>query len=148
MEHEITRSTGLYLLWIDGAYDGITPNYDQVVCLTDVNVDDTVEVSDTSSACGVSSAPGTPKTSISANAYHLQDPVTGKISGSNLRPLIRAITTIAFKIAPVNPVVGDEIQEGVGFLSALSSTYSADTSATFSLTISPTSAVSTQIAGS
>jgi hypothetical protein len=51
--------------------------------------------------------------------------------------LLRSKTTIGWKIAPETPAIGDEIEEGTGFLSELSSTYAFDSVGTFSGTFMP-----------
>jgi hypothetical protein len=112
-------------------------SYDTVVCLTSVSKSDSVNVVDASSACGPDKSPGTLEISYSFEGQHVQDPDSGEISGTSLRQLLRSKTTIGFMIAPESPVVGDEIEEGTGYLSELSSTYAFDSVATFSLTIQP-----------
>lgn len=131
-EHKVAGGT--MLLFIDPA--GGT-DYDTVVCLTSVGKSDSVNVVDASSACGPDKSPGTLEISYSFEGQHLQDPVTGKISGTSLRQLLRAKTTIGWKIAPESPVAGDEIEEGTGYLSELSSTYSYDSVGTFTGTLQP-----------
>ena len=131
-EHKVEG--GNMLLFID-------PNggnaYDIVVCLTSVSKADSVTVVDASSACGPDKSPGTIELSYAFEGQHLQDPDSGKISGTDLRFLLRDEQTIGWMIAPETPVTGDEIESGTGFLSELSSTYSFDSVATFSGTISP-----------
>ena len=112
-------------------------NYDTVVCLTSVSSNDSVSVVDASSACGPDKSPGTIEVSISFEGQHLQDPVSGTISGTNLLQLLRAEQTIGWRLSPASPVAGDEIQEGTGFISELSSTYSYDTIGVFTMSISP-----------
>jgi hypothetical protein len=131
-EHKVTGGT--MLMFIDPA--GGT-SYDMVVCLTSVSKSDSITVVDASSACGPDKSPGTLELSYSAEAQHLQDPNTGKISGTSLRQLLRNKTTIGFKIAPETPQIGDEIEEGTGYLSELSSTYAFDSVGTFTLTLQP-----------
>lgn len=131
-EHKVAGGT--MLLFIDPA--GGT-DYDTVVCLTSVGKSDSVNVVDASSACGPDKSPGTLEISYSFEGQHLQDPVTGKISGTSLRQLLRDKTTIGWKIAPESPVAGDEIEEGTGFISELSSTYSYSEIGTFSGSIQP-----------
>lgn len=131
-EHKVAGGT--MLLFIDPA--GGT-DYDTVVCLTSVGKSDSINVVDASSACGPDKSPGTLEISYSFEGQHLQDPVSGKISGTSLRQLLRAKTTIGWKIAPESPVTGDEIEEGTGYLSELSSTYAYDSVATFSGTLQP-----------
>ena len=131
-EHKVAGGT--MLLFIDPA--GGT-DYDTVVCLTSVSKSATVSVVDASSACGPDKSPGTVELSNGFEGQHLQDPVTGKISGTSLRLLLLAKTTIGYKIAPESPVTGDEIEEGTGFLSELSSTYSFDSIGTFSGALNP-----------
>ena len=131
-EHKVAGGT--MLLFIDPTGG---ENYDTVVCLTSVSKDDTVDEIDAASACGPDSSPGNLSLSYGFEGQHLQDPVTGKISGTSLRQLLRAKTTIGWKIAPSNPVEGDEIEYGTGYLSALSSTYSFDSVGTFTGTLRP-----------
>lgn len=131
-EHKVAGGT--MLLFIDPA--GGT-DYDTVVCLTSVSKADSITVVDASSACGPDKSPGTLELSYAFEGQHLQDPDSGKVSGTSLRQLLRAKTTIGWMIAPENPVAGDEIEEGTGFLSELSSTYAFDSVGTFTGTIQP-----------
>ena len=131
-EHKVQG--GDMLLFIDPT--GGT-NYDTVVCLTSVSQTDSVSPIDASSACGPDKSPGAIDMSISFEGQHLQDPSTGLISGTNLLQLLRAEQTIGWKLSPVSPVAGDEIQEGTGYLSELSSTYSYSDIGLFSGTIQP-----------
>ena len=131
-EHKVAGGT--MLLFIDPA--GGTA-YDTVVCLTSVSKADSVTVVDAASACGPDKSPGTLELSYSFEGQHLQDPDSGRISGTDLRTLLRAKTTIGFKIAPVSPITGDEIESGFGFFSELSSTYAFDSIGTFTGTIQP-----------
>jgi len=131
-EHKVAGGT--MLLFIDPA--GGTA-YDTVVCLTSVGKADSVTVVDASSACGPDKSPGTLELSYSFEGQHLQDPTNGRISGTDLRQLLRSKTTIGWKIAPETPVTGDEIESGTGFLSELSSTYAFDSIGTFTGSIQP-----------
>lgn len=131
-EHKVAGGT--MLLFIDPA--GGT-DYDTVVCLTSVSKSASVSVVDASSACGPDKSPGTIELSYGFEGQHLQDPATGKISGTSLRQLLMAKTTIGWMIAPESPVTGDEIEEGTGYLSELSSTYAFDSVGTFTGTIQP-----------
>jgi hypothetical protein len=131
-EHKVEG--GNILLFIDP--NGGT-SYDIVVCLTSVGKADSVTVVDASSACGPDKSPGTVELSYTFEGQHLQDPDSGKISGSDLRLLLRAEQTIGWKIAPESPVAGDEIETGTGFLSELSSTYAFDSVGTFTGSIQP-----------
>jgi len=131
-EHKVQGGT--MLLFIDPA--GGT-DYDTVVCLTSVGKDDSVAEIDAASACGPDSSPGALTISYSFEGQHLQDPDTGKISGTSLRTLLRNKTTVGFMIAPETPVEGDEIETGTGYFSALGSTYSFDSVGTFTGTLKP-----------
>jgi hypothetical protein len=131
-EHKVAGGT--MLLFIDPA--GGT-DYDTVVCLTSVSKSASVSVVDASSACGPDKSPGTIELSYGFEGQHLQDPDTGKISGTSLRQLLMAKTTVGWMIAPESPVTGDEIEEGTGYLSELSSTYAFDSVGTFTGTIQP-----------
>jgi len=131
-EHKVAGGT--MLLFIDPAGGS---SYDTVVCLTSVSKADSVTVVDASSACGPDKSPGTLELSYSFEGQHLQDPNSGRISGTDLRQLLRSKTTIGWKIAPETPVTGDEIESGTGFLSELSSTYAFDSIGTFTGSIQP-----------
>jgi hypothetical protein len=131
-EHKVAGGT--MLLFIDPT-GGTT--YDTVVCLTNLTTADSVSVVDASSACGPDKSPGTIEISYTFEGQHLQDPASGTISGSNLRQLLRSKSTVGFKLSPVSPVTGDEVQEGIGYISELGSTYAYDSIATFTLTLQP-----------
>ena len=131
-EHKVAGGT--MLLFIDPA--GGT-DYDTVVCLTSVSKSASVTVVDASSACGPDKSPGTIELSYGFEGQHLQDPASGKISGTSLRQLLMSKTTVGWKIAPESPVAGDEIEEGTGYLSELSSTYAFDSVGTFTGTLQP-----------
>jgi hypothetical protein len=131
-EHKVAGGT--MLLFIDPA--GGTA-YDTVVCLTSVSKADSVTVVDAASACGPDKSPGTLELSYSFEGQHLQDPDSGRISGTDLRIILRSKSQFAWKIAPVSPVAGDEIEVGVGFFSELSSSYAFDSIGTFTGTIQP-----------
>jgi hypothetical protein len=131
-EHKVQGGTMLLFIDPNGGTD-----YDVVVCLTSVAKSDSVTVVDASSACGPDKSPGTLEISYSFEGQHLQDPDTGKISGTDLRSLLRSETTIGWKIAPEVPVAGDEIETGTGYLSELSSTYAFDSVGTFTGTLQP-----------
>lgn len=131
-EHKIQGGTMLLFIDPTGGTD-----YSTVVCLTSVSQSDSVQPVDASSACGPDKSPGTVDISYSFEGQHLQDPDSGKISGTDLRILLRGEQTIGWKLAPEFPVAGDEIQEGTGYLSELSSTYAFDSVGVFSGTIQP-----------
>jgi hypothetical protein len=131
-EHKVAGGTMLLFIDPTGGND-----YDMVVCLTSVGKSDSISVVDASSACGPDKSPGTLELSYTFEGQHLQDPVSGKISGTSLRQLLRSKTTIGWMISPETPVTGDEIEEGTGYLSELSSTYAFDSVGTFTGTIQP-----------
>lgn len=131
-EHKVQGSNMLLFIDPNGGTD-----YDMVVCLTSVGVSMSVGIVDASSACGPDKSPGALEISYSFEGQHLQDPVTGKISGTDLRLLLNAEQTIGWKMSPETPFEGDEIQEGTGFLSELSSQYNFDSIGTFSGAIMP-----------
>lgn len=131
-EHKVAGGT--MLLFIDPA--GGTA-YDTVVCLTSVSKSASVTVVDASSACGPDKSPGTIELSYGFEGQHLQDPASGKISGTSLRQLLMSKTTVGWKIAPESPVAGDEIETGTGYFSELSSTYAFDSVGTFTGTLQP-----------
>jgi hypothetical protein len=131
-EHKVAGGTMLLFIDPTGGTD-----YDMVVCLTSVGKSDSISVVDASSACGPDKSPGTLELSYSFEGQHLQDPVSGKISGTSLRQLLRDKQTIGWQIAPETPVTGDEIESGTGYLSELSSTYAFDSVGTFTGTIQP-----------
>jgi hypothetical protein len=112
-------------------------SYDTVVCLTSVSKDDSVGEVDASSACGPDVSPGALSISRGFEGQLLQDPSTGKISGTDLRSLMYAKTLVGYRIGPVTPVTGDEVEVGTGRLFSLSSTYAHDSNGVFSGTLKP-----------
>lgn len=131
-EHKVQGSN--MLLFID-PNGGTT--YDMIVCLTSVGVSMSVQPIDASSACGPDKSPGAIDISYTFEGQHLQDPNTLRISGTDMRLLLNAEQTIGWKLSPETPVTGDEIQEGKGFISQLSSTYAFDSVGVFSGAIMP-----------
>jgi hypothetical protein len=131
-EHKVQGGNMLLFIDPNGGTD-----YDLVVCLTSVGVSMSVGVVDASSACGPDKSPGALEISYTFEGQHLQDPDTGKTSGTDLRLLLNAEQTIGWKMSPETPEAGDEIQEGTGFLSELSSTYAFDSIGTFTGAIMP-----------
>ena len=77
-EHKVDGGT--MLLFIDPT--GGT-NYDTVVCLTSVGQSMSVQPIDASSACGPDKSPGAIDISYTFEGQHLQDPITGQISGTD-----------------------------------------------------------------
>lgn len=112
-------------------------SYNTVVCLTSVSPDDSLDMVDASSQCGPDQLPGKATFKIAFEGQHLADPDSGKISGVDLRMLLRAKTLIGYSIVQETPTTGDEKEEGVGYISKLSSSYAFDGVATFSGEISP-----------
>jgi hypothetical protein len=141
-EHKVEGGTMLLFIDPTGGDD-----YDTVVCLTSVSKSDSISVVDASSACGPDKSPGTLELSYAFEGQHLQDPDSGKISGTDLRILLRGEQTIGWMIAPEDPQNGDEIEEGTGYLSELSSTYSFDSVGTFTGTIQPYGTPTLSISG-
>lgn len=139
-EHKV--SGGTMLLFID-PNGGTT--YDTVVCLKSVGVSDSINPIDISSWCGSGKLPGLLNISYTFDGYHIQDVDTGRISGTDLRILLRNKTRIGWKISPESPVGGDEIQSGIGFISDLSSTYSFDSVGSFNLTVNVSGVPTTTI---
>jgi hypothetical protein len=131
-EHKVDGGT--MLLFIDPI--GGT-NYNTVVCLASVGNSMSVQPVDASSACGPDKSPGAIDISYTFEGQHLQDPISGNISGTDLRLLLMAEQTVGWKLSPETPVAGDEIQEGTGYLSELSSTYAFDSVGVFSGTLQP-----------
>lgn len=142
-EHKVQGGTMLLYIDPNGGTD-----YDTVVCLTSVGKSDTVNVVDGASACGPDNSPGVLQISYNFEGQHLQDPDTGKISGTSLRQLLRAKTTVGFMIAPETPIEGDEIESGTAFFSDLSSTYAFDSFGTFTGTLNPYGTPTLTIEGS
>lgn len=125
---------GSILLFIDPA--GGT-SYSTVVCLTNVSRSNEVAVIEADSICGPSKQPGIVSYSIEVEGYHLQDPDSGKLSGSDLRALMLAKTTVGYKVGPASPVTGDEVETGKAFIASISDTYNYNEAASFSLTLQP-----------
>jgi hypothetical protein len=130
---------GTMWLYISPENDG---NYDTVVCGLNVGRDDSAQEIDASSQCGPDTEVGTLTLSRSFEGQHLQDPETGKISGTSLRTLFYNKTKVGYMIAPEDPitgdpVTGDEVETGEGYITALSDSYAFDAVGTFQLTLKP-----------
>jgi predicted secreted protein len=120
----------------------IDPNggsaYETVVCLTNQTWQGSTNVIDATSKCGPDSLPGTQSNSISFEGQQLFGITegAGQVSGINLFSLWAAQTTIGWKIVPVEPITGDELLFGTGFISELSKNYNQSDPTTFSGTLS------------
>lgn len=122
------------LLFIDP--EGGT-DYKTVVCLTSQTyTHGSTPVTDATTKCGPDSLPGIPAPDkIDFEGVQLFDPATGKLAIFDLSILKKNVTTIGWKMAPVEPLGGDVIKVGRGFISDLSESYPIDNS-TFSGSIS------------
>lgn len=125
---------GSVLLFIDPA--GGTA-WDTVVCMTSLDTSNEVASIDADSACGPDKLPGLFTFGVDFEGLQLQDPATGKTSGSDLKTLFLAKTIFTYKIAPTTPVTGDAVQTGSAFITSISDSYSFDNAATFSVTLQP-----------
>jgi len=131
-EHKVQPSTMLLLIDPNGG-----TSYSTVVCLKSISKSDSVGVIDASSVCGYKKFAGVNELSYSCEGLLLQDPNTGNISGTELRILLRGFTKFGYKITPLTPQIGDEIEEGKAFFSAVSSSYSFDDVGNFSAEFYP-----------
>jgi len=133
-EHKVQPSTMLLLIDPNG---GTT--YSTVVCLKSINKNDSVAAIDASSACGYKKLAGINDLSYNIEGLLLQDLLGGppKISGTGFRNLLRNFEIFGFKITPLTPQIGDEIEEGKAFFSAVSSSYSFDDVGNFNATFYP-----------
>jgi hypothetical protein len=133
-EHKVQPSTMLLLIDPNGG-----TSYSTVVCLKSINKSDSVGVIDASSLCGFKKLAGITDLSYSCEGLLLQDLLGGppKISGTGFRNLLRNFEIFGFKITPLTPQIGDEIEEGKAFFSAVSSSYSLDDVGNFSATFYP-----------
>lgn len=131
-EHKVIPGTVYF--YISPLNDGY---YDTVVCGENLTKDDSVGEVDASSQCGPDISPGELTLSRTFEGQHLQDPDSGKISGTDLRLLMYAKTLVGYKIATDPPAAGDELEEGEGYITALSSSYAFNDKSTFSMTLKP-----------
>lgn len=136
-EHKYKLGALGQLLYMD--LSGVSPynNYDTVVCLIEVSPKDSINVIDSSSACGPDKQAGIADFTISGSGIHLVDPDTGKVSGTSLRIALRAKTTCGYKISPATPEEGDEIEVGTCFVQELGSTYNFNAPTNFTFTLQP-----------
>lgn len=136
-EHKYKLGAQGQLLFMDLSNVAPYNNYDTVVCLIDVSPKDTRAVIDASSACGPDKEAGIASFTITGSGIHLLDPDTGKVSGTSLRIALRNNITCGFKISPVSPEKGDEIEEGTCFVADLGSTYNFNQPTNFTFTLQP-----------
>lgn len=129
-ERKITNNT--ILLFLGLAADAL----DTVVCLTSIKDDFTLDEVDASSFCGPDKSPGDISGTITAEAQHLLDPETGKISGHGLWGYFINKSILFFEIGPAVPAQGDVVKSGQAFISALGNSYTLNTQSSFSITLS------------
>jgi hypothetical protein len=112
-------------------------SYDTAVCMT--NIDSSIQnaVIDADSACGPKKMPGMQSFKVDFEGYQIQDPATGKLSGSDLKQLALNKTEFSYKISPATPVTGDEVQTGKAFIAEISDSYSYNEASTFSMSLQP-----------
>ena len=136
-EHKYKLGADGMLLFMD--LSGVPPytNYDTVVCLIEVAPKDTVNIVDASSDCGPDKQAGIISYSIGFKGIHLQDPASGKVSGSSIRVALRNTTRCGYKISPAVPQEGDEIEVGECFVAELGSTYNFNAPTDFTGTLQP-----------
>lgn len=133
-EHKVQPSTMLLLIDPNGGTE-----YSTVVCLKSISKSDSVGVIDASSVCGYKRFAGVTELSYSCEGILLQDLIGGSpnISGTGFRNALRNFQIVGYKITPLTPQIGDEIEEGKAFFSAVSSSYSFDDVGNFSATFNP-----------
>ena len=132
MQHELAGDA--ILLFIDK--NGGT-NYDTVVCLNNQAWTGGTTIIDASSKCGPNTLPGISNPQkVDFDGIQVFDEDAGKIGSVDLYPLQRDKTTIGWKIAPLDPQIGDEILSGTGFIADLSKEYAKGSPAGFKASIS------------
>lgn len=112
-------------------------SYDTIVCMQSLDTSNELAVIDADSACGPKKLPGQFTFGVEFEGLQLQDPSSGKLSGSDLKQLFLNKTVFTYKIAPTTPVTGDEVQTGRAFISSISDSYSYNDAATFSMSLQP-----------
>lgn len=112
-------------------------SYDTVVCMQSLDTTNEVASIDADSACGPDKLPGLFTFGVDFEGLQLQDPASGKLSGSDLKQLFLNKTVFSYKIAPATPVTGDEVQTGKAFISSIGDSYSYNDAATFSMSLQP-----------
>ena len=110
-----------------------------LVCLINktITFGDT-NIIDATTQCGPDSLPGAiAPHKIDFDGQHLFDEETGlKVSGQDLFPWKRDKTTLEWQMTPEDPIEGDELYEGTGFIASLAKTYDQNAIAAFAGSIS------------
>lgn len=129
-ERKITNNTMLLFL------GELEDTLDTVVCLTKVADNFTVDSLDAATIQDKRKFPGVGFAGeITADAQHLLELSSGKISGFSLFFYMANRVVLFYKISPAVPVEGDIIQTGKCFITSLSDNYQYNTQSNFSVTL-------------
>jgi len=116
--------------------DGATPTegFDPVACLTDNSFQITNNDISTDTKCGTIHEPGTQNATVNFAGTVLLDP-TGKVSASALFDLAKSKEFFNFQYGPADPVDGDLIRSGRGYITSYEESDPVNAQATFTGTI-------------
>lgn len=120
MADKINPST--IFLWIDT--NGGT-SYDKVICLKDFSFPRTINEIDASTMCGPDSRPGLATYGpIPFNGHVYIDADAATVSAYDLDTVMKAKTTVGWKIGAISPTTGMVTYTGTGYISKLEDKYS------------------------
>lgn len=117
--------------------DGATPTeeFNPMACLTENSLNGTTNVTTTETKCGTITEPGTQNATVQFAGTILLDPANDKQSAGAMFTLWKNKTWFNFKYGPANPVTGDLVKIGRGFISTYEESDGVNTIPTFSGTI-------------
>ncbi len=130
--------------------DGGSPEvFNMVACLTKKELNTDVNIIDGTSDCGSDFEPGFSKTSVSLSGFVDYAFLTNdNVSGPTLLTLQQDATKFNFRIEPVDdPIDGDQLLEGYGFIANYKQTFDTDTMIGFDCTLQVKGNVTQTITG-
>ncbi len=108
--------------------------YDMIVCLTQNSIKRTTAQTENASKCGPDVGAGAQTITIDFTGQVVYDAAANRVSEGDLHDAWSDSRTVGWKMGTLDPITGDVIYSGQGFISDLSADYSM-TGATFTATI-------------
>lgn len=126
-QHKISSNDMALFISRDG---GAT--YTTVICLTAFTVTRTTTEIDAKSFCGPDKYPGAQDNGVTFEGQVMEDPAATTISTDDLTDMWITKQTINWKLGKLVPILGDETDYGIGWISKLDKTGATDAIVTFS----------------
>lgn len=109
--------------------------YKNLVCIKSMKLNSQDAEIDASSFCGAEFRPGLTTETIDIEAFSLYDPASTKLSSADVYEAKQAKAEIGWTITRANPVTGDPVKSGKGYILSLSEDYTLNQDSGFSFQI-------------